>query len=212
MAMESRPDVIIRRPQKIDGLPLLKHEKHYRFREATDSNYMFINQLLSLTKGEWSKRSEAFRTIFGYIPKELSDGIDKLDEIRKKRNSVGHAFARDLNNVGKIELVLNDTFQGLSDAKLQDNLGLINDVATAIDKFLIENYIGAYEFIAFYVQHWGKTSLEKAESLKGGIKRDVNQFVADEANACRRLLGKDGYRPIEKKYSVDMIHYYWFEI
>jgi hypothetical protein len=212
LAMESRPDILIQRPCKVDGISLLKYGKNYRFHGQIDSNYMFANQLLTLTKGDWHKRVDGFINLFGDAPKELTNNIDKLDEIRKKRNSVGHDFARAQNASGKIQLILDDEAQGISEENLKKAWDTINDVAVAIDTFLMKNFIGAYEFVAFYKQHWGENVSKEAETLKGSEKIKINNFVANQADACRRLLGEDGYHPISKEYSTDLIHYFFFEI
>lgn len=162
--------------------------------------------------GDWHKRVDTFINLFGEAPKELTDNIDKLDEIRKKRNSVGHDFARQHNTSGKIRLILDDEAQGISEEKLKKAWNTINDVAISIDTFLMKNFIGAYEFIAFYIQHWGGNVSKEAEKLKGSEKIKINNFIANQADACKRLLGEDGYHPISKEYSIDIIRYLFFEI
>lgn len=191
LAMESRPDVLINRPSIIDGLNLLKNRQDYHFKNIR--SYMFKNQLEGMIQGDWNNRANVFEKTFGSVPEVLIRNLDQLNNVRKLRNNVGHYFGRDpLKYDGKI-ISAPENLISISEKQLMDTLNLMEKISSAIDKFLLFNFIGCYELVLFFVQNFDLP------------RNDSKSLVKPKAEILRQFLGKDGYHPIKIDYSVDVL-------
>ena len=196
LAMESRPDVLLDRATIIDGFKLYKTQKHYRYSYKHDKTYLFIDNLLKLTKGDWHSRLEAFEKIFGNCPDTLKGNCDQLNEIRKIRNDVGHFFGRDKkSDDGAIRVKL-DKMTQLKDDRLKKLLNVIYTSAGSIDKMLFPEFVGSYESVMF--------CLQCAEKNHIGLSKNR---IGDIVGLARQEMGEGGY-PIGREYLTKALEYF----
>ena len=152
LAVESDPGVLINSSKSIDGLTLLKKKR-------VDSQ-IIKSRIMYLTKDTWDKRIAAFDTLFGGHPTELDIYKNDLEALRRKRNSVGHAFGRDIEQSRKFEEIVPLPIDGIREDHLLHFFDITFQVAQAIDKFLLDEHIGEYQALfayhVFYQKNKGK--------------------------------------------------------
>ena len=153
IAISSDPALTPGFPKKIDGLTLAKYELQAGDRPT---------QLL--TKGEWSARLAAFRKYFRLVPAKLLEN-EPLETMRKKRNQIAHEFGLDDSAMSVHAAILlgsrrseisNSNLVSLGEPTLKKWLAVIDSSATAIDEYLLSNFIGGHELPAIYIE-WTKS-------------------------------------------------------
>lgn len=110
LAIESNPGVLINSSRSLDGVKLLKTNRL--------DNEIIKNAIQGISKGIWVKRKKAFHLLFGDHPIELDLYEADLEKLRIKRNSVGHAFGRDIDKARRFEEITPLPIEGIS----QENL------------------------------------------------------------------------------------------
>lgn len=186
LAIESNPGVLINANKSLDGVHLLKTKRLDR--------EVISNAIRGVNKGTWCERRKAFDTLFGGHPIELETLESDLEELRKKRNSVGHAFGRDINKARRFEEIKPLPLDGIKQENLIHFFDITLKVAKAIDQYLLDNHIGEYQalfsFHVFYAHNQGK-------------KWDVKSM----AKAFRKKFSKSSL-PIGKQFFVDLVEFY----
>lgn len=168
----------------LDGVILLKKGIEIDFEE----------HLRSVTSGEWSARAEAFRRLFGAVPKALSDGISDLEAMRRLRNQYAHGFGRSLNVPSPSELAYGPA-ERLSKRTFLRYLGIISKVAAGIDRILLTSAIGNFELLHFY-HRW------KDEPNVG------RNMLQSEAKRFKAALQRATKVSVSAAYAEQLINYY----
>lgn len=165
----------------IDGVILLKNGK------LIDNK----KEIEGITKGNWVNRCAEFRKIFGDVPEILKNSIGDLDILRNIRNNVAHGFGRDLDVTSPSNQSERHPDK-IKEKLFTSSLKVISDIASDIDKFLLENYIGNFELIHFYHEFTQKDPLErdcnytKDRALQREFNRSANTTLSTEF--CRGLI------------------------
>lgn len=186
LAIKSDPLARFGRPRLMDGVTWLKHGMR-------DD----LEPLVRLcVEGTWEQRAARYRDIFGSIPKIVEDNIPELNRMRSLRNSVGHSFGRNLHQHGADLISLHPgTAERLSEARFKKWLGMISEVAYAIEHHLAPTHIGEFETLAFYGD-W-RTKPRPAQDRR---------FT--EARAFSTATGRMAGRPCGVEFSKGLIAYY----
>lgn len=169
LAVESKPGCIIGCPDAIDGAFLLRTRPNYGNLESSD--YQFTDIVTSICKGDWYTRSSNYAKYFGTFPICELD-LKQLDELRQKRNLVGHYFGRGKQKYQAPLSFSPEPVERLSHKKLLSYFGLVFRTAKLIDQHLLHSFIGSYDICKFYYQCIqngeisGKTSGEQAKELQ----------------------------------------------
>lgn len=143
LAVESNPGLIIGAPGAIDGVTLLKSRPAYHYSEYA----------VHFTKGDWNTRIQHYERLFGAAPATLKEYAKELNELRKMRNGVGHAFGRSTDEYETgLQIELRPMMR-LSEDRFGFWLRMAEEVTAAIDAHLRERHIGQYERLLFY-HHW----------------------------------------------------------
>lgn len=168
----------------IDGVILLKNGRLINNKKEIEG----------ITKGDWFNRCSEFQKIFGDVPKLLNESIGCLDRLRNIRNNVAHGFGRDLD-------VTSPSNQSerhpdiIKDKSFISSLKIISDVASDVDRFLLENYIGNFELIHFYHEFTQKDPPE----------RDCNYT---KYRALQREFNRSANTTLSTEFCGDLIEYY----
>ena len=161
LAVESNPGVLSGAPGSIDGVRNLKYNIPL---------VGYINRVKRCVDGRWPNRITAIDALFGGHPSILNTYLNDLEAIRELRNKVGHAFGRDIDAACGFSDTHKLPIERLSAENLKNWLKVAYDVATAMDKFLLDNFIGEYQAVLEYHKHkdeWKyKFANEKARELK----------------------------------------------
>lgn len=181
LAIESNPGVLINASRSLDGVSLLKTRRLDR--------WVIDEAIERIAKGTWAQRRSAFDSLFGGHPAELDVYEADLEELRQKRNSVGHAFGRDINKARQFEEIRPLPLEGIKQENLIHFFDVTLKVASAIDEYLLDNHIGEYQslfsFHVFYTHHknnaWNdkKTAHAFRDYLQLDKKRYGRQFFID---------------------------------
>ena len=178
-----------------DGIKLHKKGKHKNEGNA---------KAKICTEKKWETRIENFTAIFGQKPKAFREkNINILEDIRKIRNNIGHSFGADLNGSKK----QCDDLIPLEVIKLEHNdiikyLKLTYSVARDIDKQLMNNHIGTYQYLKFYHElRKKKLNLKEKEiSIQAKIlKKEI--AIKDNDKTTKIDLFSD-------EFYIDLIKYY----
>jgi hypothetical protein len=140
VALESDPGVQFGRSRAIDGFTFWKHHPKYSLAIEAEA----------CVKGDWNQRVSRFDELFGHVPKPLSAAVGELELMRRLRNGVGHAFGRDTNEYSEHFHTAPRSMGRLSEERLKKWLGIIEEVATAVDQHLGPAHIGQYEMLCYY--------------------------------------------------------------
>jgi len=178
LAVESNPGVLTGAPRTIDGVRNLKYN-----RPVTG----YRRRVKDCVDGQWPERIAAIDALFGSHPTELDTYLADLEAIRELRNKVGHAFGRDI----KAACGFSDTeklpIERLSSENLRSWLKITYDVATAMDQFLLNYFIGEYQAIYEYHKNKDKWKYEfsdvKARNFKalyGKIDQQIGLEFCEE--------------------------------
>lgn len=184
LAIESDPGVLLGCTKSIDGTFLLK--------KAPLQKEKYKDVLKNCVEGEWSKRVNSFKNLFGGYPDELASNVGELDKIRILRNKVGHAFGRDIEDSRNFSNIEKLPSERISLHRLLKCLKLFFDVAKSIDLYLLSNHIGEYQAIlAYHNNHREWMSYEEGERIK----------------AFKKMYGAMD-QTIGKKFSKGLVQYY----
>jgi hypothetical protein len=182
LALESDPGVMLGAPRAIDGIALLKAREDYSYADAS----------IPVVKGTWQQRVGKYVSHFGMAPPELSNAIGELDKLRVLRNSVGHAFGREMNIFEARVNLLSEPMRRLSEKRLMKWLGLVDGVVTSVDNHLRTTHIGAYEVLCCY-HNWDHKYEAARITEAAAFKGWVHSHAGDAPS---------------KQYFQDMITYY----
>lgn len=186
LALESDVGVVYGLPRKIDGIEILKNGK--------DNPFDHSGAIEACTKGDWSARLSAYERYFGQCPKYIKGKISELERIRNLRNSVAHAFGRDIaasRKMGELTTLPMERLPRESFHKLQSTVWR---TAKAIDAHLNNFHIGEYQALHFY----------------HGIYADLNKNVHFGVRAIelKKRLGRHGDVPPGKEFCKGLVQYY----
>lgn len=186
LAIESNPGILINASKSLDGVSLLKTKRLDR---------ELINKAIEeISKGTWPQRRSAFDSLFGGHPVEWDTYEADLEELRQKRNSVGHAFGRDINKARQFEEITPLPLEGIRQEKLIHYFDITLKVASAIDQYLLDNHIGEYQalfsFHVFYTHH-----------------QDEDWDDEEMSKSFRKFLLMDKRR-YGKQFFIDLVKYY----
>ena len=145
LAVESNPGVLSGAPRTIDGVRNLKYNTPL---------IGYRNRVKNCVEGTWPNRIAAIDALFGIHPTALDVYLTNLEEIRELRNKVGHAFGRDIDAACGFSNTEKLPIERLSSENLRNWLKVAYDVATAMDQFLLDHFIGEYQ--AIYEYHKNK--------------------------------------------------------
>lgn len=182
LALESDPGLLYRAPGSVDGVVILKRAPDYGFRERT----------VSLVKHDWSKRVSEYRNLFGSVPSDLTASIGQLEDLRRLRNGVGHAFGRDVRDFSSSITIAGKPLQRVAEPRLQRFLGVVERVAVAIDDHLRSAHIGAYEILRFIHERPRRPGL----SERAHVRRLKDEIGAAELGSLPGV----GYIGAARKY------------
>lgn len=185
LALESDPGVMFSSPRSIDGAKNIKFERRV--------NFDFEREVISCTKGEWFGRVSAYKKIFGKVPNTLVEFCGELDEIRKIRNSVGHAFGRDIEG-SRDHSVKN--IMSMGSVSLKRAIAykkIVWRVAQSIDRHLLAGHIGEYQILRFY-------HIERENFSKTNSKEHMVDF--------RKAIGRSGAELRGRQECEEIVEYY----
>ncbi len=185
LALESDPGVLFNSPKSIDGVVLLK--------KGSTKGYFNDKIIETITKGDWSSRTTAFKRTFGVIPPEINNYISELEKIRKIRNKVGHAFGRDIRSSRNHEVKDILLMKPLRDERLKRYHKIIWESAKSIDNYLLHNHIGEFQAISFY------------HRMYDGLRKDLHQSM--RAIELKKRLGSFGDTS-GKEFCKGLVKYY----
>lgn len=186
LAIKSNPGILFGTPKIIDGIDVLKNGKY--------STLNIDNYVMSVTKGDWNSRVLNFEKIFGEVPQEMKDNVKILEDIRRIRNNIGHAFGRDIEESRKhIKKTVLPT-EKISKNKALKYRQLTFDIAKSIDLFLLKNHIGEFQVLQFY--HELYQTLSK------------NGHYGNRAFQLRKKIGATAVRPLGKTFCHEVVKYY----
>ncbi len=186
LAIESNPGILINSSKNIDGVRLLKTKRlDYKIVE---------NAVHDISKGTWLQRRKAFDALFGGHPTEWDSYMTDLENLRKKRNSVGHAFGRDIIKARRYEESIPLPLDGIKQEKLLHYFDITLKTAIAIDQYLLDNHIGEYQALfSFHIFY------NHNKSKKWDDKSMAKEF--------RKYFSKSG-SPLGKQFFVDLVEFY----
>lgn len=170
LALRSDPFVVFGLPHQLDGVKLVKAGKKLPFDDEAKSCFT----------GTWHSRIANICRIFGTAPVLLQSNVAELEQIRKLRNAVGHAFGRDFGGVKNDVSGFDLQSQRLSEERLKKWLSLIQQAAAAIDTQLSSNHIGTYEYFLLY--HQKKDELRKGKYGKKALPAAFSTLLAETYN------------------------------
>ncbi|RBW64436.1 hypothetical protein DS893_14565 [Vibrionales bacterium C3R12] len=179
LAIESDLGLIHSVPKKIDGVMVLKH--------SSEDSYSFFDKSQLVTKGTWPQRVNHFLALFHLAPISLGSNIAELEKMRKLRNSVAHAFGRDIDKTRSRHTLEILPIERLSEERLMRYMELIMKIAKDIDKQLLERHIGEFELIHFY--HNVKADLDPTNPVKS-LKTKINGLYVENKSIeyCKELI------------------------
>ena len=184
LAIESNPGLLINSDKSLDGLSLLKSKRL--------DEEIIKSSIAPLTKGDWPSRISAFNKLFNGYPTEIYCYLGDLEDLRKRRNTVGHAFGRDIAQSRKFEEIKALPQTGVSEENLLNFFDVTFKVAKAIDTFLLDRHIGEYQALfAFHI----------FKKKNNGKKWNQSTW----ANSFRKAYTTT---PLGKQFFLDLVDYY----
>lgn len=161
LAFESKPGVIIHCPDSVDGFELLK--KNPAYGNNNDNHYQFTDAINDICVGEWTKRISNFEYYFGTLPETITNKTSDLDEFRVLRNNIAHYFGREKRDYEAPLVFEAKPATRVSHERIIKFFRLVHEVASNIDCFLKENYIGAYDIIKFFFKNYSNGHIPISE-------------------------------------------------
>ncbi len=192
LAVESKPGLLLKCPNAIDGIFLLRQNSNYG--DFNDKNYQFNDIIDEVCSGSWQKRVDSYKKYFLIAPDFLLNNISELDELRQKRNMVGHYFGRTKQQYEIPILLQPQPAIRVSHEKLLKYFSVVHKTVKSIDKHLLEQFIGSYDVLKFYKLN-----------LSGTL---VNADPGAHAKALQKYLGKAGLKPVGSEYYKNLLFYY----
>lgn len=184
LSIESDPGLLIYAPHSVDGTLFLRRQGGF----PRDKYDKFV---IGITKGTWSSRLSAFQDLFGVALESWRNSVSILEQLRNKRNSIGHAYGRDISKSRQFMITEKMPIEGISDKSLMAFFDAVYKVAKNTDNYLLETHIGEYQFIlayhSFFQTHHPQGSLtEKAYAFRKFFgnnykERITRQFCTDLA-------------------------------
>lgn len=190
LAFESKPGVIIGCKDSVDGASLLKHKISYGDMRSED--YRFKKNIDEICIGEWSSRFRAFEKYFGNLPVDILSKEKLLDEFRLTRNNIGHYIGRKKQDYESPIYFKPYEICSVSHEKLIEYFRLLYSVAKAIDDYMRDNYIGAYDVIKCYFIAISKGDIDSTGS---------------PSYQLRKMLGHNSKAPLGKEYFSQLINF-----
>jgi hypothetical protein len=165
--------------RELDGTTLLKRGVEIDY-EADQK---------SLTRDTWGKREANFKRIFGATNTTQMFPVAKLEKMRELRNQFAHGFGRSLDVPEPSDL--QDRVSGrISQRRLLEYLGILSSSASAIDRYLMPEFIGSFEILHMY-HRWKSTNASKT------LARDFKQHLI-----------ANGFPEANVPYCEEMINFY----
>ena len=181
--IESDPGIVFGLSHSIDGI-LLKKKKISIKKEVIEQKIMLC------TKGDWNSRIAQLKILFGTLPESLSGSISDLENIRKIRNEMGHAFGRDIERSQNYESFKASPMGKLSTKRFNKYRKLIMKIVQELDLFFMEKHIGAFEPILHYHKIYDNVKIlgkgEKMIELKKSLGGQVNTLISKDQ--CRGII------------------------
>lgn len=179
LALESDPGVEYGRSGAVDGAVFLKY----------GGNWDKSKSVESIVHGEWSGRISAYNRLFGQVPAELSGAVGQLEKIRKMRNGVAHKFGRDIGAYTQRCCPSPDPLARLSERRMKDWMGLLDDVVEAVDLHLTSRHIGDYELL-WYFHDWKRKQWQSNSDLVRSFKKSVARVLGNgpSMSYCRSVV------------------------
>lgn len=191
LSLESRPGIIIKAPDAVDGWFLFRKNREYG--NYGGKEYQFLEEINSVCQGDWNSRSNAYIKLFGSIPLTAEE-ISELDDLRQKRNLVGHYFGREKQKYEAPLFLEPSPVQRISHDKLMTYFNVVYVAANKIDKHLHGEFIGSYDIMKYYSIH--------------SKNRDMfDESAGYQAIELRKLLGGLGYKPAGADFYRNLIAY-----
>jgi hypothetical protein len=182
-SLQSNPGILFGATKSLDGAKLLKIGAAG---VATDS------YVVSCTKGEWVSRISSIERIFGPTSATLKGKIPILDKIRIIRNSVGHAFGREIKAAQYHGLREVQSMARVSLEQAFSYTTICRDVARDIDRLLLRESIGDFEMIRFLHAHH---------------KDMVSAPIGERMMKLKKAIGKHA-QPRGKTYLKGLLEYW----
>jgi hypothetical protein len=186
LALSSDVGTLYGTSQKIDGIGILKH--------GHEGALSFDEHVTGCTKGDWNVRLAAYLKYFGRAPKFFASNIAPLEQIRRIRNSVAHAFGRDIDASREHQRVRALPVERLSRDSLLALQKIAWKLAKAIDAHLHEFHIGEYQALVFY------------HRLYPELRKDLHPSM--RAMALKKRLGGFGATSAGKEFCKGLVAYY----
>lgn len=179
LSIESDIGLLHSVPKRIDGVMVLKHNN--------GNDHKFYDKSELITKGTWHQRLSNFISIFQLAPVSLGRGISDLEKMRNLRNSIAHAFGRDIDESRARTTLDILPIERLSQDRLLRYMEKIRIIAKDIDAQLLSRHIGEYELLHFY--HGIRNELSPNGKVKE-LKARVNGLYVENKSReyCRGLI------------------------
>lgn len=145
--IESDPGIIMGGTHLIDGIKLLKSGKKV-------DEHVITEHIKKCTKDTWSSRLCNIEKLFGAMP-IIANNIKHLEDIRNLRNTVGHAFGRNIEKSQQYYRVEIEPIEKLSVKRYNKHITLLFDIVQEFDKIVTSNHIGCFEIILQYHKIYG---------------------------------------------------------
>jgi hypothetical protein len=181
LALESDPGVMVGCSRKIDGAQPLKKRPRYSYKD----------EAAACVKGDWQSRIAAYKRLFGECPAVIENSIVDLEFVRRTRNGVAHAFGRGIDDYDSLAQAKPRELTTLKEERFTRILGLIEEIAKALETHLGQAHIGDYETIYFF-HHWLKD----------------NPFVQKTDKALRIEFVRLHNNTVGKPYCTELRAYY----
>ena len=192
LAVESKPGLLLKCPNAIDGVFLLKQNSSYG--DYSNKDYQFSEIIDEICSGSWQKRADSYKKYFSTVPPYVIKNIHILDELRQKRNLVGHYFGR-TKHLYEIPLLLQpEPAIRVSHEKLLKFFSVIQKTVESIDKHLLSDFIGSYDVLKFY-----------KFNLNGTV---ISEDPSEHAKALQKYLGRAGLKAVGSVYYQNLLFYY----
>lgn len=148
-------------PILLDGCASFDVMKYIKYGNAQFDKRM-KKKLDNFTKGTWDTRAKNIMNTFGVLNAVFSqDIIDKLDILRKYRNSASHTFMKELDSIDYTSIFSAIEMQKISNTDIIDAMTTIYNIANKIDNLIVDDNIKIVEFLFFIKKELPASILEK---------------------------------------------------
>ena len=178
-SIESDPGIVMGISHQIDGIKLLKSGN------KVDEN-VIADHIKKCTKDTWNSRLCYIEKLFGAMP-VIAKNIKYLEEIRRLRNTVGHAFGRNIEKSQQYNRIEIDPIERLSVKRYNKYITILFDMVQEFDEIVTRNHVGCFEIILQYhkiyesIKHLDKGS--QVDALKETLHIETNTSVSKKM--CR---------------------------